>query len=53
MGWASGLTRRDSGGEVLKRFGWAVVTMRILSGLPLDAGFRYLWVLILDLQEAP
>ncbi len=53
MAWASGLTPCDDGVGLLKRFGLSVVTMCILSGLPLEAGFRYLWVLVLDLQEAP
>jgi hypothetical protein len=34
---------------MLERF----ITSRDRRGLPLDAGFRYLWVLVLDLQEAP
>jgi hypothetical protein len=30
-----------------------VVTLGDMRGLPLAAGFRYLGVLVLDLQEAP
>jgi len=31
----------------------AAITLRILPDLPFTAAFRYLWVLVLELQEAP